>query len=76
MDEFDDQRCIQNLVCKQQKELRDLLWPPNLHVRVLLDRILTAIEVHAHFHPRDASGLSLVVDLSHLAEIVCATKDC
>ena len=65
MDELDDQRCIQDLVCKQQKELRDLLWPPDLHVGVLLDRILTVIEVHAHLYPRDASRLRLVVDLSH-----------
>ena len=47
MGEEDGQRRIQDLVNDQLKELRDLLWPPNLHVRVLLDGILALVKVDA-----------------------------
>ena len=75
MGEEDGQRRIQDLVNDQLKELRDLLWPPNLHVRVLLDRILALVKVDAQLNSRDASGLRLEVDLSHRPEAVCGAQD-
>ena len=45
--EEDGQRRIQDLVNDKLKELRDLLWPPNLHISVLLDGIFAIVKVDA-----------------------------